>query len=65
MAGLAQKPAERTDLEHTDLLRWEDDGGQAIEHKHPANHSTVPVALGNYEPLTLPAIAELEGLQRR
>jgi len=64
MAELAERQAERTNLEHANILRWEDDGGQAIEHEHPADHSTLEVALGSDQPMTLPAKEELERLQR-
>ena len=60
MAELARLQVARIDLEHTSILRWEDDGGQPIEHEHPADHSMPEVAVGNNHPMTLLVKEELE-----
>ena len=31
MAALVERESEGAEAEHTNILRWEDDGGQAIE----------------------------------
>lgn len=64
MAELAGPQVEGTNLEHTNILRWEDDGGRAAEREHPADLSTPEVALGSTQPMTPPAKEELERLQR-
>jgi hypothetical protein len=33
MVELVETQLERTNLEHANILRWEDDGGQAIEYR--------------------------------
>ena len=39
MVELVGPQVERTNLERANILRWEDDGGQAIEYRHPAVYS--------------------------
>lgn len=60
MDELVEPEVERTNLEHTNILRWEDDGGQAIECGHPAYYSKPQVTRRNNEPMILPAKVELE-----
>jgi hypothetical protein len=48
---LVEREAERTDAEHTNILRWEEDGGQAIEHGDQADKR-------NNQPRALPATEE-------
>lgn len=59
MDELVEREVERTNLEHTDILRWEDDGGQAIEYGHPAYSSEPQVPRRNNHTMILPAKAEL------
>ncbi len=58
MAALVAPQVERTNFEHTNILRWEDDGGQAIEYRHPADRSKPEAVRGNNQPITLPAKEE-------
>lgn len=60
MDELVEREVERTNLEHTDILRWEDDGGQAIEYRVPADRLNPEPAGQNKQPITLPATRELE-----
>jgi hypothetical protein len=43
MVELVEPEVERTDLEHTNILRWEDDGGPAIGYGHPFDHLKLEV----------------------
>ena len=52
MAELAGPQVEGTDLEHTNILRWKDDGGQAIDYGNPGGPSAPEVAMGN-DPLMI------------
>jgi hypothetical protein len=54
MVELAEPQVERTNLEHTSILRWEDDGGQVIEYTHPAGLSNSAVARRGNQPTTTP-----------
>jgi hypothetical protein len=65
MAELARRQVEGTNLEHTNILRWEDDGGKAIEYEYLADHPTPEGAFGNPQPMTPPAKEELERMQRQ
>jgi hypothetical protein len=58
MAELAELNVGRTGLEHTTILRCEDDGGQVIEYRRPADRSKSEAATGDPPPTTLPAKAE-------
>jgi len=56
MVELTEPRVERANPEHTNILRWEDDGGQAIEYRQPADHPEPEVTRrSNNQPMTLPA----------
>jgi hypothetical protein len=50
MVEPVETQVQRNNLEHTNIWRWEDDGGQAIEYRHPADHSKPEAARGNNPP---------------
>jgi hypothetical protein len=60
MVELAEPQVGRTNLEHRNILRWEDDGGQGIEYGPAADHSNSEVARRNNQSTTLPAKEESE-----
>ena len=59
MVELVEREAELTEAEHTNILRWEDDGGQAIEYRDRADRFTPEPAKRNNQPIARPATKDL------
>lgn len=54
MAKLVKVQVEGASLDHTNILRWEDDGGNVIEQAELAERLNPRVATGKREPTPLP-----------
>jgi hypothetical protein len=59
MAKLVKAQLQGVSLEQTNILRWEDDGGQAIESREAADRLDREPDSRNKQPIALPSIEEL------
>lgn len=62
MVELVEREAELAESEHTNILRWEDDGGQAIEYGDRPDRLNPEPAQRNNQAMALPSMGKKDSL---